>query len=80
MQERVTTKDILSIRPGRRKLFYLRTAEAIRSARATAYQMPRRHPRKGVIRYACYTGRADKQAQIYPIVIKAIPPGEYEDI
>ena len=76
MEDKISIKDILSIRPGREKIFYLSSEKARWTARTLAYQQPVKNPRPDVVRYSCHNGRAD--AGIYPIAIKAIPPGQYE--
>lgn len=78
MKDKISISDILSIRPGKEKIFYLSSEKARWTARILAYQQVRRNPRPDVVRYSCHNGRPDKQASIYPIAIKAIAPGQYE--
>lgn len=78
MQEKLTVDEIASIRPGREKIFYLSSEKARWNARCLAYQQVHTNPRPNVIRYACHNGRADKDAGVYPLAIKAIMPGQYD--
>lgn len=78
MENKITVNDIASIRPGREKIFYLSSEKARHTAKTLAYQQSRRNPRPDIVRYSCHNGRADKEAGIYPLAIKAIKPGQYE--
>ncbi len=50
--KRVTKADILGIRPGETKTFFLDSAKAVVSARQYAYFLSRVEPREGVAKYS----------------------------
>lgn len=50
--KRVTKADILGIRPGETKTFFLDSAKAVVSARQYAYFLGRVEPRNGVAKYS----------------------------
>lgn len=50
--ERVTKADILGIKPGETKTFFLDSTKAVVSARQYAYFLGRVEPREGVAKYS----------------------------
>lgn len=60
--EKLTVKDILSIKPGQTKLFILPSGRAAVNGRALAYQQPITNPRPDVEKYSCLLQLVDEGA------------------
>lgn len=53
MEVKLSYKDYMAMSPGEKKTFQFDSVKAAYSARAIAYMMPSKHPRKDVSRYSC---------------------------
>lgn len=60
--EKLTVKDILSIKPGQTKMFVLPNGKAAVNGRALAYQQPITNPRADVEKYSCIISLVDEGA------------------